>query len=312
MKTLRMITLSAALVGTVAGVAVAEPKARDFEILEKILQTAVSEAMSEPDSPFRGHRRHLEIDSLYLAEQGLVVEAQTRGYAMAPLPDLSGFDSLMEAPLAIAEVMPEVAYSAAEGLASVDWDEVGDDIAEAIEEVYDEDFLSGEQKARLSAEMTAMKQKLSELKARQREMAREIREKNRKLAEERRKAERDSKLADSEREELRESLKAEMESLKETRKDYMTTLKGYQQEREKVARQQMEFIENTLIATLCDYASAVQRLSDDDHLSLVVKQGHGRDSKRQIYIWKSGDIRRCQEGDIKGVALKQQARAYQQ
>ena len=311
MKTLRMITLSAALAGTVAGVAAAEPKARDFEILEKILQTAVTEAMSEPDSPYRGQRRHLEIDTLYLAGQGLVVEARTHGfgYSLAPLPELPG---LAEAPLAIAEVMPEIAYSAAEGLASVDWDEVGDDIAEAIEEVYDEDFLSGEQKARLSAEMKAMKQKLSELKTRQREMARDIREKNRKLAEERRKADRDGKLADAEREALRQSLKQEMETLKETRKDYMATLKGYQQEREKIVREQMDFIEDILIGTLCDYASAVQRLSDQEHLSLVVNRDHGRDGKRQIYVWKSGDIRRCQQGDITGVALKQQAQSYQQ
>lgn len=269
----------------------------DYKALSKQLTIMNSIFKSSFQAQDNKALRSAKIDSLYLAEQGVVFTVSTA-------------NSYYFGSHGYSFVMPEIVAPAAP-VPPVDGD-------------VDIEFFSDDEEIiiRMESEHEAHIENYRDLHEQQRELAYELRDiarENKDLTYQLRNAEKAEQAKIKAEQKALVKQKQELEKVKirlEKKSKEMKAKK--QQQREKRLKQRTEqyaLLTTSLIDTLCSYGNSLKALPKDEHVSLIVKSA-GKQIERkgyrdQVYVFSKKDILACSSDKISSEKLISKANEYQ-
>lgn len=250
---------------------------KDLNILTNILRTATQ--------PEKSDSRHWRSDSpdikgMYLAHQGMVitVEAHDRHWnfgfrgPIAPLPPMP----------------PSVSYSMNGEVHEIempDSAELDEAISEAMESVSE----SMREYGLNSSQNSQWQKDMAELRESVKKTAKEYREWQKKFAE----SSKAKSMSEKEKQQMKESLDKSRAAFDQSRKTYQAKAESFRAEANKKRNAQIEKLESTLLDALCSYAGSTRRLSNDEHVSLIVKEAGSDEEKDRIWVIKKTLLDQC-------------------
>ncbi len=266
---------------------------KDVKILTRIFETTLS---SEQKNSAGSWLHHSNVEGLYLAHQGILFSVDLPGN---PARHWLGFNAAPLAPLA-----PLAPVSVAAPVVAVDIDIEDDiddeelglgDIEEYVESVI-ESTMQGTELALQShtaskAERDALRAKLRELQKAQQAHEKQVEAMQEQIEALEEKSSSNDKAA---RAKAKESLEKSRQALRQSRDSYRQTINTFRAEQGKRWQQQVVTMQDEILDTLCNYASSVRRLPDDEHVTFLFRHvGTKEQGEHQVFVIKRADIMSC-------------------
>lgn len=284
---------------------------RDLKIMNNILKTSLTEQTKSRPS----------IDSVYLAEQGMLFTIQERNgfhFQMHSLPELpelpelpplppraqisvefteEEIDRIEEAAMIAAESAMEMAEISLDYMSDVDWSSV-----------------SSSERSAFKAQQSQLKAEKRQLEGEARKLEREVRTIERKLRDSRfeeqiEQAEKDSKKTaalKSQMDKLTDSLSAVADKLKANSSKLQKKAEEIKQEQEKKIKARLALTEKVISESVCDFGSGLRSLEKGQHMTFRIEGKTNR-----LYVFDKEDIMKCGDGKLTAAKLLQQATKYQ-
>ncbi len=284
---------------------------RDLKIMNNILKTSLTEQTKSRPS----------IDSVYLAEQGMLFTIQERNgfhFQMHSLPDLpelpelpplpprahisvefteEEIDRIEEAAMIAAESAMEMAEISLDYMSDVDWSSV-----------------SSSERSAFKAQQSQLKAEKRQLEGEARTLEREVRTIERKLRDSRfeeqiEQAEKDSKKTaalKSQMDKLTDSLSEVADKLKANSAKLQKKAEEIKQEQEKKIKARLALTEKVISESVCDFGSGLRSLEKGQHMTFRIEGKTNR-----LYVFDKEDIMKCGDGKLTAAKLLQQATKYQ-
>lgn len=284
---------------------------RDLKIMNNILKTSLAEQTKSRPS----------IDSVYLAEQGMLFTIEDRkGFhfnmhslpnlpelpELPPLPSIGSvsiemtedeIERIEEAAMVAAASAMEMAEISLDYMSDVDWSSV-----------------SSSERSAYKAQQSQLRAEKRQLEGEARKLEREVRSIERKLRDSRfeeeiEKAEQDSKKT--------AALKAEMDKLTGSLNEVADKLKAnsaklqkkageIKQQQEKKIKARLALTEKVISESVCDFGSGLRSLEKGQHMTFRIEGKTNR-----LYVFAKEDIMKCGDGKLTAAKLLQQATKYQ-
>lgn len=253
---------------------------KDMRVMSGIMETMLKE--SKDDFPGRP-----VIKTTYLAEQGYLFTIRLNGIGSWGIPGVAAWDS-GRLELDIPEIIEEA-------FAAVDY-ELSTPTPPSPPDSPEWNSLRSKE---LSEENREYQDQMRAMREKQRELRREISDLSRQMR----------RLDDVQKRAKLEKDVAQLEAqLKKEKSSYYDSLNSYK--KDKLGKQiaKTDKAVNVILSTMCDYGNTIRNLKKGEKLNLLIQGGLTAEgqSKDQMYIFDSGDLRNCKNA----ASLKKEALYY--
>ena len=284
---------------------------RDLKIMNNILKTSLGE---QTDS-------RPVIDSVYLANQGMLFTIQDRNgfhFNMHKLPRLPELPELPPMPAVHApsveltehqieriEEAAMIAAASAMEMAEVSLDYMSD---------VDWSSISSSERSAFKAQQSQLRNEKRSLENEARKLEREVRNIERRLRDSRfeeqlEQAEQDSKKTAALKEQmdkLTSSLSGVADKLKANSMKLQKKAQEIKKEQEKKLQERLQLTEKVISESVCDFGSGLRSLQKGQHMTFRIEGEPNR-----LYVFDKASIMKCGDGKLTASKLMEQATKYQ-